>query len=359
MIALDSYFKNKVVIVTGHTGFKGSWLVTWLNLLGAKVTGISNGYTSSPSHYKFLKLKQVKNRTVDIKKINSVKRIFKSCQPDFVFHLAAQSIVKKSYDEPLNTWSTNTIGTINVLEALRGVKKKCIAVIITSDKAYENLEINRGYSENDRLGGKDPYSASKASADIAIRSYVESFFNSKKNKVFIAIARAGNVIGGGDWSVNRLIPDCIRSWSKNNKVIIRSPNSTRPWQHVLEAVYGYILLAINLYKNKKLHGEAFNFGPPNQQNYKVITLVKLMKNNWKNVFWKVVKSKKKNYKESSLLKLNSKKANIKLNWKSVLKFKETVFFVSDWYKNFYIDPKKTQELTIGQIKKYQKIINTR
>ena len=359
MIALDSYFKNKVVIVTGHTGFKGSWLVTWLNLLGAKVTGISNGYTSSPSHYKFLKLKQVKNRTVDIKKINSVKRIFKSCQPDFVFHLAAQSIVKKSYDEPLNTWSTNTIGTINVLEALRGVKKKCIAVIITSDKAYENLEISRGYSENDRLGGKDPYSASKASADIAIRSYVESFFNSKKNKVFIAIARAGNVIGGGDWSVNRLIPDCIRSWSKNNKVIIRSPNSTRPWQHVLEAVYGYILLAINLYKNKKLHGEAFNFGPPNQQNYKVITLVKLMKNNWKNVFWKVVKSKKKNYKESSLLKLNSKKANIKLNWKSVLKFKETVFFVSDWYKNFYIDPKKTQELTVGQIKKYQKIINTR
>ena len=359
MIALDSYFKNKVVIVTGHTGFKGSWLVTWLNLLGAKVTGISNGYTSSPSHYKFLKLKKVKNRTVDIKKINSVKRIFRSCQPDFVFHLAAQSIVKKSYDEPLNTWSTNTIGTINVLESLREVKKKCIAVIITSDKAYENLEINRGYSENDRLGGKDPYSASKASADIAIRSYVESFFNTKKNKVFIAIARAGNVIGGGDWSVNRLIPDCIRSWSKNNKVIIRSPNSTRPWQHVLEAVYGYILLAINLYKNKKLHGEAFNFGPPNQQNYKVITLVKLMKNNWKNVFWKVVKSKKKNYKESSLLKLNSKKANIKLNWKSVLKFKETVFFVSDWYKNFYIDPKKTQELTIGQINKYQKIINTR
>jgi len=359
MIALDSYFKNKVVIVTGHTGFKGSWLVTWLNLLGAKVTGISNGYTSSPSHYKFLKLKHVKNRTIDIKKINSVKRIFKKCQPDFVFHLAAQSIVKKSYDEPLNTWSTNTIGTINVLEALRVVKKKCIAIIITSDKAYENLEIKRGYNESDRLGGKDPYSASKASADIAIRSYVESFFNNKKNKVFIAIARAGNVIGGGDWSVNRLIPDCIGSWSKKKQVIIRSPNSTRPWQHVLEAVYGYILLAINLYKNKKLHGEAFNFGPPNQQNYKVITLVKLMKNNWKNVFWKVVKSKKKNYKESSLLKLNSKKANIKLNWKSVLKFKETVFFVSDWYKNFYIDPKKTQELTIGQIKKYQKIINTR
>lgn len=359
MIALDSYFKNKVVIVTGHTGFKGSWLVTWLNLLGAQVIGISNGYTSSPSHYKFLKLKKVKNKIIDIKKINSVKRIFKSCQPDFVFHLAAQSIVKKSYDEPLNTWLTNTIGTINVLEALREVKKKCIAIIITSDKAYENLEIKRGYNENDRLGGKDPYSASKASADIAIKSYVDSFFSNKKNKVFIAIARAGNVIGGGDWSINRLIPDCIRSWSKKKKVIIRSPNSTRPWQHVLEAVYGYILLAINLYKNKKLHGEAFNFGPPSLQNYKVITLVKLMKNNWKNVFWKVLKNKKKNYKESSLLKLNSKKANLKLNWKSALRFKETVFFVSDWYKNFYIDSKKTQELTSNQIKEYQKIIKLR
>jgi len=359
MIFLDSYFRDKVVIVTGHTGFKGSWLVAWLNLLGAKVIGISNGYTSSPSHYKLLKLKDVKNKVIDIRNINLVKKIFKNYQPDFVFHLAAQSIVKKSYNKPLCTWSTNTIGTINILEALRDLKKKCIAIIITSDKAYENLEIKRGYHENDRIGGKDPYSASKASADIAIKSYVNSFFNSKKNKIFIATARAGNVIGGGDWSAYRLIPDCIRSWSKKNKVIIRSPDSTRPWQHVLEAVYGYILLAINLYKNKKLHGEAFNFGPPNQQNYKVITLVKLMKKNWKNVFWKVNKSKKKNYKESNLLKLNSKKANIKLNWKSVLKFKETVFFVSDWYKNFYIDPKKTKDLTIGQIKKYQKIINLR
>jgi len=359
MISLDSHFKKKIVIVTGHTGFKGSWLVTWLNLLGAQVIGVSNGYTSTPSHYKLLKLNRVNNKKTDIKNVNSVKKIFKKCQPDFVFHLAAQSIVKKAYDQPLNTWSTNTIGTINVLEALRELKKKCVAIIITSDKAYENLEIKRGYNENDRLGGKDPYSASKASADIAIKSYVDSFFRGKKNKVFIATARAGNVIGGGDWSANRLIPDCIRSWSKKNKVIIRNPNSTRPWQHVLEAVYGYILLAINLYKNKALHGEAFNFGPPNNQNYKVITLVKLMRNNWKNVFWKVLKSKKKNYKESELLKLNSKKANIKLKWKSVLKFKETVFFVSDWYKNFYMDPKKIKKLTVSQIKKYQKIINSR
>ena len=359
MTTLHKQFKKKTVIITGHTGFKGSWLTAWLNLLEAKVIGISNGYVSSPSHYKILKLKKVYNKKIDIRNFYSIKKIFKKYQPDFVFHLAAQSIVKKSYDQPLNTWSTNTIGTVHVLEALRQIKKKCIAVIITSDKAYENLEINKGYNENDRLGGKDPYSASKASADIAIKSYVDSFFSGKKNKVFIATARAGNVIGGGDWSLNRLIPDCIKSWSKKIKVIIRNPNSTRPWQHVLEVVYGYILLAVNLHKNKTLHGEAFNFGPQNYQNYKVIALVKLMRNNWKNVFWKVLKSKRNNYKESSLLKLNSKKANIKLKWKSVLKFRETVFLVSDWYKNFYKDPKKTQELTVNQIKEYQKIINSR
>jgi len=359
MIFLKKFFKKKKIIITGHTGFKGSWLTAWLDLLGAQIVGISNGLPSSPSHYKLLKLKSVKNQRIDIRDYNSVKKIFKKYQPDFVFHLAAQSIVKKSYNHPINTWSTNVIGTANVLEALREVKKKCVAVIITSDKAYENLEINRGYHENDRLGGKDPYSGSKASADIAVKSYVNSFFSSEKNKIRIATARAGNVVGGGDWSDNRLIPDCIKSWSKKKKVIIRNPDSTRPWQHVLEAVYGYLLLATNLCKNKTLHGEAFNFGPPNNQNYKVINLVQLMRNNWKNVSWKVFKSKKELYKESNLLKLNSRKANIKLNWKSVLKFRETVFLIADWYKNFYMNPKRTYQLTTDQIKEYQKIINLR
>jgi CDP-glucose 4,6-dehydratase len=359
MIFLKKFFKKKKIIITGHTGFKGSWLTAWLYLLGAQIVGISNGYVSSPSHYKLLKLKRIKNHMVDIRDINSVKRIFKKHQPDFVFHLAAQSIVKKSYDQPIKTWSTNVIGTVNVLEALREVKKKCVAVIITSDKAYENLEINRGYHENDRLGGKDPYSGSKASADIAVKSYVNSFFSRKKNKILIATARAGNVVGGGDWSDNRLIPDCIRSWSKRKKVIIRNPGSTRPWQHVLEAVYGYLLLATNLCKNRNLHGEAFNFGPPNNQNYKVINLVQLMRSSWKNVSWKVLKSKKQLCGESNLLKLNSRKANIKLNWKSVLKFRETVFLIADWYKNFYRYPKKIYQLTTDQINNYQKIINVR
>jgi CDP-glucose 4,6-dehydratase len=248
-------FKNKKVLITGHTGFKGSWLAMWLNILGARVVGISNNFPSSPNHYKLLNLdKKVLSKNLDIRNLQALKKFIKKYQPDFVFHLAAQSIVKVAYDNPIQTWSTNTIGTINILESLRQLKKKCAAVIITSDKCYENLEIKRGYRENDRLGGKDPYSASKASADIAIRSYINSFFYHKKNKVFIATARAGNVIGGGDWSTNRLIPDCIRSWSQRKKVLIRNPNSTRPWQNVLEAIYGYITLAINLNKNQSYFG---------------------------------------------------------------------------------------------------------
>jgi CDP-glucose 4,6-dehydratase len=357
MLKFLSVFKKKKVLITGHTGFKGSWLTMWLNILGARVIGISNNFPSSPNHYKLLNLdKKILSKNLDIRNLESLKQFVKKHQPDFVFHLAAQSIVKTAYENPMQTWSTNTIGTINVLESLRQLKKKCVAVIITSDKCYENLEIKRGYHENDRLGGKDPYSASKASADIAIRSYVNSFFSHKKNKVLIATARAGNVIGGGDWSSNRLIPDCVRSWSKKKKVIIRSPNSTRPWQHVLEAIYGYITLAINLNKNSSLHGEAFNFGPLNHQNYKVASVIKLMKRYWKNVSWRMHKNNFKIFKESSLLKLNSHKSKKTLKWRSVLTFQENISLVANWYKNFYLNSKETYKLTSSQIELYQKIL---
>jgi CDP-glucose 4,6-dehydratase len=357
---MKSYFSGKKVLITGHTGFKGSWLTMWLNILGASVAGISNSFPSSPSHYKLLNLnKKILSKSLDIRNLEKLKKFIQKYQPDFVFHLAAQSIVKVAYENPVQTWSTNAIGTVNILESLRQLKKKCIAVIITSDKCYENLEIKRGYHENDRIGGKDPYSASKASADIAIRSYISSFFSHKNNNVFIAIARAGNVIGGGDWSPNRLIPDCIRSWSKKKKVLIRSPNSTRPWQHVLEAIYGYITLAINLCKNKNLHGQAFNFGPANNQNYKVISVIKLMKEYWQNVSWKLYKDDNKIFKESSLLKLNSQKAKKNLKWRSVLTFKENISLVTNWYKNFYVNSKQTYKLSSDQIEIYQKILNKR
>ena len=218
---------------------------------------------------------------MDLKDLKKLKLIFKKYKPDFVFHLAAQSLVKESYNSPIQTFQSNTIGTLNVLECIRNLSKKCISIIITSDKSYKNLELNRGYKENDILGGKDPYSASKASAELIIQFYINSFFSSKSNNKIVAIARAGNVIGGGDWSKNRLIPDCVKAWSKNKIAIIRNPKSTRPWQHVLEALRGYLNLAIKLSKNSNLHGEAFNFGPKNSQNKTVVELTNQAKKNWK------------------------------------------------------------------------------
>jgi len=353
-------FKNKKVLITGHTGFKGSWLTSWLVMLGAKVTGLSINIPTTPSHFKAIKLKnKINHKKMDIRNLKLLKKTFKKYQPDYVFHLAAQSLVKKSYYDPIYTWETNTIGTLNVLESLREIKKNCIAVLITSDKSYKNLEIKRGYKENDILGGKDPYSASKASAELAIQSHISSFFPLKKTKVLVGIARAGNVIGGGDWSENRLIPDCVKSWSKNKRVLIRNSQSTRPWQHILEAVRGYLLLALTLKKNKKLHGEAFNFGPENTKNYSVIFLIKLMKKYWKEISWKMPNKKKKSFYESNLLKLNSNKAKIKLKWKCILTFAETISMVANWYKSYYSKPKQIQKVSLNQINEYEKLLKKR
>lgn len=356
MPKLSNYFKNKTIIITGHTGFKGSWLTFWLNLLGAKVVGISKDIPTKPSIFKALMLKKkITHIKLDLNNLNKVKNIFIRYKPDYVFHLAAQSLVKKSYLNPVVTFNSNTIGTLNVLESLRYLKKKCISVIITSDKSYKNIETNKGYKENDLLGGKDPYSASKASAELVIQSYLESFFNLKSNKNLIAVARAGNVIGGGDWSTNRLLPDCIKAWSKKKKVIIRNPNATRPWQHIFEALRGYLELAIRLSKNSNLHGEAFNFGPKNSQNKSVIELIKQAKKNWKNVNYKIVKSKKKQY-ESKLLKLNSNKAKRLLKWESKLNFSHTIKMVIDWYKYFYKSNKDLNKFSENQLKNYLRLL---
>ena len=354
-----NYFKNKKVIVTGHTGFKGSWLTLCLLKLGAKVVGISNELSSNPSHFKILKIeKKIKHNNINIVNLRILKKKILNEKPDFIFHLAAQALVKKSFIMPKYTFETNTIGTLNILECLRELKKKCVIILITSDKVYKNLEVSRGYKEIDILGGVDPYSASKVAAELIIKSYIKSFF-SNKNNILIAVARAGNVIGGGDWSKDRLIPDCVKAWSKKKSARIRNPNSTRPWQNVLEAVFGYITLAINLSKKKTLHGEAFNFGPRNHQNYSVISVVKLMKKYWDNVSWKSYKKNYKIFQESSLLKLNSQKAKKILKWKSVLTFKENIYLVSDWYKNFYLNSKQAYKLTSDQIEFYQKILKKR
>ena len=355
-----NFWKNKRVVVTGHTGFKGSWLTAWLLSLGAKVTGISLNIPTKPSHFKTLEIqKKINNNFFDLKNIDKLKKVIFKSQPDFIFHLAAQALVKDSYQNPYFTFSSNTVGTLNLLEVLRFYKKKCTVIIITSDKVYKNLESKRGYKENSIIGGIDPYSASKAAAEIVIHSYLKSYFNNKKNKnIAIAIARAGNVIGGGDWAKNRLIPDCMKAWSKNKKVILRNPNSTRPWQHVLEAVWGYINLASKLKLNSKLHCEAFNFGPNPRSNYSVLKIVKIMKENWKNIKWTLKKEKNKVY-ETNILKLDSNKSLKLLNWKCILTINETMLMVSSWYKNYYSKKINKKNSTIDQISFYEKLLKKR
>jgi len=350
-------FKNKKILITGHTGFKGSWLTSWLKYLGANIMGISIDLPSSPSHFQACENKKnIKNVMLDIRNLQKLKKKILNYKPDYIFHLAAQSLVSKSYIDPVKTWNTNLIGTLNVLESLRHLKKKCNVIIITSDKCYYNKELKRGYGEEDQLGGKDPYSASKAAAEILIKAHIKSFF-SKNGKIRIATARAGNVIGGGDWSQDRLIPDCIKSWSRKKSVTLRKPNSTRPWQHVLEALNGYLVLASYLNINKNLHGESFNFGPTTKKNYTVKQVIVEMSKTWKNIRWSIKKNNGKFFYESSLLKLNCIKAKKKLKWQSLLKFNEMIELVANWYKFFYSRKHKMSKVTIEQIKKFEQLRN--
>ena len=348
-------YRNKNVLVTGHTGFKGSWLIAWLKQMGASVTGIALDPPSIPSHYDASKLAEgIQDKRIDIRNVGAVERVVVEAKPDFLFHLAAQPIVGASYDDPIETWSTNVMGTINVLEALRKIQHDCSAVIITSDKCYDNVEWEWGYRENDALGGPDPYSASKGAAELAIRSYVKSYFSGEDNLVRIASARAGNVIGGGDWAANRIVPDCVESWSKNEIVELRNPHSTRPWQHVLEPLGGYLQLGALLSQNHHLHGEAFNFGPQAQQNHSVLELVKQMSRRWSEVRWAECEPQPSQFYESGLLKLNCDKALHFLNWHAVLNFEETVALTADWYRSFYADPSSIQDVTDKQINGYAK-----
>jgi CDP-glucose 4,6-dehydratase len=341
-VSLYNFFKNKKVLVTGHTGFKGSWLVTWLNMLGCKVLGVSLDPIKGDNHFKILKKNlDIIDKRGDIRNERYLKIIIKQFKPDIVFHLAAQAIVSTSYSHPKLTFETNVLGTFNLLSVLAELKHKC----------YKNIEVTRGYTETDELGGDDFYSSSKASAELVIHSFYKSFIKDKNKFLRIATARAGNVVGGGDWSKNRLIPDCAKSWSKGQTVILRNPNSTRPWQHVLEALSGYLHLAYQLSKNKKLNGESFNFSNNDIKNFTVLKFIKGIQKYWKNAKWKV--DKKSSFYESTLLQLNSNKAKKLLYWKNKLKLSETVKLVGEWYRSYYKNNKKTI-LTKEQITFYMR-----
>lgn len=357
----ENTFREKKIIVTGHTGFKGSWLSLWLYKLGAEVVGISNDIPTSPSLFETLKLSNyIKDLRLDIRDFTQLKKVFVEEKPDFVFHLAAQPIVSLSYSDPLETFSTNIMGTAHVLEALRSLSNDCVSVIITSDKCYDNVEWEWGYKETDHLGGKDIYSGSKGGAEIVFKSYFHSFLKQMSN-LRISSARAGNVIGGGDWATDRIVPDCMKAWSKKQCVEIRSPNATRPWQHVLEPISGYLNLAAQLKINKEINGSSFNFGPKSEYNQSVEKLLKDLSEKWLFLLnddaFKVTENIK--FHEAGLLKLNCDKALYHLKWLPALDYNQLIQFTSSWYYEFYNGNTDILKLTLDQINEYENIAKSK
>lgn len=345
-------YKNKRVLVTGHTGFKGSWLVLWLQILGAKVTGISLPPETSPSHWDLLGL-DADSFHIDIRNEDLVRKTIVETKPEIVFHLAAQPLVRRSYLRPLETWSTNVIGTANVLDACRQVKDLAAIVVVTTDKCYENKEWVWGYREIDTLGGHDPYSASKGGSELVSASYRSSFFNTPSSPL-LATARAGNVIGGGDWSEDRLIPDLVRSVESGKTLEIRSPNATRPWQHVLECLSGYLMLGQQLLQRNQSCSDAWNFGPDREGNRQVHQVLTALKAAWPNIEWNCNKTPQPH--EAQLLHLDSGKAREKLSWRPVWTFDEGAAATAEWYRA-WMD--RNDVLSLNQIKSYIKLAKER
>jgi CDP-glucose 4,6-dehydratase len=346
-------YKNKRVLVTGHTGFKGSWLVSWLLNLDAEVAGYSIGIPTNPSHFEELKIEdKIKHFIGDIRNYDTLLEVCKEFKPEFIFHLAAQPLVRDSYECPKETFEVNMLGTLNVMEVIKELKDVIkVGIIITSDKAYENVEWIYGYRENDKLGGDDPYSGSKGAAELIVKSYMHSFL--KQGYPNVATTRAGNVIGGGDWAKDRIVPDIVRSWSKNLPVEVRNPKSTRPWQHVLEPLSGYLHLGATLFEeNSKLRNQSFNFGPDSNVNKNVGELITEMKNHWDNSPGWINKSMDVEMQEANLLKLCCDKANINLSWYPVMDFEETIKFTMQWYANYYFKKSSIFQFTQDQINLY-------
>lgn len=351
MEMISKIYKNKKVIITGHTGFKGSWLCFWLSLSGAEIYGISNNIPTKPSLFNILNIKKLikKDYRINIEDYKKLKKVVKLIKPDIIFHLAAQALVKKSYIETFKTFTTNTIGTLNILDIIYNSKKKLNLVLITSDKVYKNLDTGKKYVESSKIGGDDPYSSSKGAADIIANSY-KFLFEKKGHK--IVITRAGNVIGGGDWAEDRIISDCFKSWKSNKAVKIRNQYSTRPWQHVLEPLSGYLIAGYYLLNNKKrITGESFNFGPSQFDNKSVRDIILILKKKWSGL--KINYKKEDKFTEHNLLQLSSKKAKKILNWQSVLNFTETIKLTAEWYKALR-NKQNINKLTINQIKYFEK-----
>ena len=351
----DNFYKGKKVLITGHTGFKGSWLSIWLHELGAEVVGVALDPSSDKDNFVLSDIgsKIKADIRTDIRFAQKIKEIFIRYQPEIVFHLAAQPLVRLSYEQPVETYEANVMGTIHVMEAIRVTRSVKVAVMITTDKCYENKEQLQGYKESDPFGGYDPYSSSKGACEIAIQSWRKSFFNpkdyGKKHIVSLASVRAGNVIGGGDWAKDRIIPDCIRALEAGEVIDIRSPRAVRPWEHVLEPLSGYMMLAQKMWDNPTKYCEGWNFGPEDDSVYTVWEVAAELVKNFG--FGELKDSSELNaVHEARFLMLDINKAKIHLGWKPRLNMQQCITLVADWYKRYKTD--NVYNLCIEEINKF-------
>ena len=350
-----NFWKGKTVLLTGHTGFKGSWLSIWLQSLGAKLVGYSLAPATFPNLFEITQLhKGMINIISDIRDYKSLYAVIQKYQPEIIIHMAAQSLVRHSYQAPMETYATNIMGTINLLEAARLAESVRVIVNVTSDKCYENTGINKKFCEGDRLGGYDPYSNSKACSELITQTYREVFF--KERKVGIATARAGNVIGGGDWSDDRLVPDVLNACIKQENILLRYPEALRPWQHVLQPLYGYLNLAKRLYFSPEDYSESWNFGPENEDIKSVSWVTDyLIKISNSSIRW--IKDKNKHLHEASTLQLNCSKAKERLNWVSIWDLETSLQKTTDWFYT-YQEGLPMFNKTISQINQFVNACNS-
>lgn len=357
--SLHDVYRDRKILVTGHTGFKGAWLSLWLNRLGAEVIGFSLEAPTQPNLFESIGLADlICSIHGDILQLDSLKSAIVEHQPEIIFHLAAQPIVRASYKEPLETYAANLFGTINILEAIRTANCVHAGVFVTTDKCYRANNSSEPYRETDPLGGNDPYSSSKACAELAVTAWRHSFFHPQQyqdHRVSIATVRAGNVIGGGDWGHDRLVPDCIRAVARSNTVELRNPSFIRPWQYVLEPLYGYLLIGARLLGPEAAnYSDAYNFGPSHRKDLTVLDLVKVLLSNWGSGGYKILDQNAAKPHEDEILRLNSEKAQQKLGWKQTLPVENAIRETASWYKRYYDQP-STQDMrafSIQQIEHY-------
>ena len=356
---LEQFFEGRRVFVTGYTGFKGCWLCIWLNTLGAEVFGYALEPPTEPSLFRLTNFgAKIRSNTGDIRDFDRLKRCIREAKPEIVFHLASQPLVRRSYNEPLETYETNVMGTVHLLQSIRELDCVRAAVIVTSDKCYQNSDWVWGYRETDRLGGHDPYSSSKACAELVASSFRQSFFENRSeeaNRVALATARAGNVVGGGDWAADRLIPDIVRSLVEGKTLTIRYPNATRPWQHVLEPLSGYLLLAKKLYEAGAEYAEAWNFGPSVEQVRSVSWVAERLMSNWNSTDCTLEKSDQPH--EDRQLSLDSTKARSRLKWRSRWNIDTTIDRTTNWYKRYLenTDESNVLDACLTDISDYERV----